>query len=203
MLQTLSRRERKKLETREALLEAAAALFHARGYDETTIEEITDKADVAKGTFFNYFSSKEELLSELALWSLEQLRAALDIGTGAPASPVARLKLLMRLMYDHASRDIEFSQRAFAARLCTPPPAPHASRWIHGLFSDLVSEAQNCGEIRPDADPEWISDLLRLFFFRQMRIFAYNKTGLPPADYFEHTIDLLMDGLAGPNWRRQ
>ena len=68
MEHALSRRERKKQETRQGLLEAALALFRERGYDETTIEEITDRADVAKGTFFNYFPSKEALLSELTVW---------------------------------------------------------------------------------------------------------------------------------------
>ena len=42
---TLSRRERKKLETRQALLEAALALFREKGYDETTVEEIQSIVD--------------------------------------------------------------------------------------------------------------------------------------------------------------
>ena len=65
MKSKLSRRERKKLETRQALLEAAWALFHDKGFHDTTIEEITDRADVAKGTFFNYFPSKEGVLLSL------------------------------------------------------------------------------------------------------------------------------------------
>ena len=54
----LSRRERKKKETRQRLLEAALRLFQEFGYDDTTVEEITRAADVAKSTFFNYFETK-------------------------------------------------------------------------------------------------------------------------------------------------
>ena len=111
MAQTLSRRERKKLETRQALLEAAAALFHEQGYDETTVEAITEQADVAKGTFFNYFPSKEDLLGELTVWGVERLRSALDVNQGAPASPVARIKLLTQLMRDQISRDLRKENR--------------------------------------------------------------------------------------------
>jgi AcrR family transcriptional regulator len=54
---SLSRRERKKLKTRQALFMAALSLFRGKGHAATTVEEITEKADVAKGTFCNYFPS--------------------------------------------------------------------------------------------------------------------------------------------------
>ena len=64
----LSRRERKKGETRERIFKAACKLFRHKGFEATTIDEIADKADVAKGTFFNYFPRKEAVLG----WSKTQ-----------------------------------------------------------------------------------------------------------------------------------
>jgi len=69
----LTRRERKKEETKERIFNAAMKLFKARGFEETTIEEITEKADVAKGTFFNYFPRKEEVLRYLSEQWLEEV----------------------------------------------------------------------------------------------------------------------------------
>src|ERR1700684_71848 len=65
------RRERRRVETRERIYRAALRIFAQRGYLETTVEDITDAADVGKGTFFNYFPTKEHVL---ATYGEERLR---------------------------------------------------------------------------------------------------------------------------------
>ncbi|MGR9244332.1 TetR family transcriptional regulator [Rhizobium leguminosarum] len=56
------RRERKRRQTRERIEQAAMALFLQRGFEATTIEDITEAADVSKRSFFDYFPSKEEVV---------------------------------------------------------------------------------------------------------------------------------------------
>ncbi|MEV7170551.1 TetR family transcriptional regulator [Streptomyces sp. NPDC093224] len=55
-------RERRKRRTRNALLRAALALFVARGYERTTVDEITEAVAVSQRTFFRYFANKEEVV---------------------------------------------------------------------------------------------------------------------------------------------
>jgi AcrR family transcriptional regulator len=57
------RRERKKQEARQRLYKAAIHLFKTQGYESTTVQQISDLADTAKATFFNYFPTKEHILS--------------------------------------------------------------------------------------------------------------------------------------------
>ncbi|MBL1120698.1 TetR family transcriptional regulator [Streptomyces sp. 110] len=58
----VGRRERKKAATRAAILEAATALFLARGFDAVTVREIADEADVSPKTVFTHFPHKEALV---------------------------------------------------------------------------------------------------------------------------------------------
>jgi len=51
--------------TREKIINTARTLFYSRGYQATSIQEIIDAVDIARGTFYHHFQSKEELLEEL------------------------------------------------------------------------------------------------------------------------------------------
>ena len=55
------RRERKKAATREAISDVATQLFLARGFDQVTVAEVAEAADVSIKTVFNHFGSKEDL----------------------------------------------------------------------------------------------------------------------------------------------
>ena len=74
----LGLRERKKQQTRETIVRVALELFAERGYDETTLAEIAEAADVSPRTIFSYFDSKEEILFCEASVDLDELKAALE-----------------------------------------------------------------------------------------------------------------------------
>jgi AcrR family transcriptional regulator len=74
----MGRRERKAAQTRLKLFRCALQLFAERGFPNVTVEDITEAADVGKGTFFNYFSSKDHVLSVMAEIQLGKVREALQ-----------------------------------------------------------------------------------------------------------------------------
>lgn len=80
-VEDLGLRERKKRQTRQALVETALTLFVERGYDETTITDITSAVDVSRRTFFSYFKSKDDLLFADADERLELLHESFAAST--------------------------------------------------------------------------------------------------------------------------
>src|SRR5262249_27974484 len=57
-----SRRQRKKEALRSHIIDRAIELFSARGIDDVTVEEIAEVADIGKGTIYNYFKTKEDIV---------------------------------------------------------------------------------------------------------------------------------------------
>ena len=60
----VSRRERKKQETKKNIVKIAMYLFRKQGFDATTMEQIAQEVDIAKGTLYNYFPVKESIICE-------------------------------------------------------------------------------------------------------------------------------------------
>ena len=108
---TLSRRERKKLETHRALSTAARELALASGLDGLTVEEIADAADVSVRTFFNYFSCKEEALVGVEPAVLDELGAELE-HRPADEAPLDALKAVLASGVD----DVEEAMRRWSLR---------------------------------------------------------------------------------------
>src|SRR6202163_2037424 len=72
------RRQRRASEIRERLFRAALDLFAQHSFADTTVEDITNAADVGKGTFFNYFPSKDHILLAFAEMQLAKLQSIIE-----------------------------------------------------------------------------------------------------------------------------
>src|ERR1017187_7984132 len=92
------RRERRAAETRLRLFRCALQLFAERGFSSVTVEDITEAADVGKGTFFNYFESKDHVLGVMAEIQLARVEEAVPL--------VASGKQKIRTVLHHLARGL-------------------------------------------------------------------------------------------------
>ena len=74
------RRERNKIRCRQRILRASRQLFSAKGYEETTMDDVAERSEVSKATLYNYFPGKDSLLMGIAEAELDEtaLRAAIS-----------------------------------------------------------------------------------------------------------------------------
>jgi AcrR family transcriptional regulator len=159
-----NRRERRRLETRERLYRAALELFGERGFLETTVEDITEAADVGKGTFFNYFPTKEHVL---AAYGGERIAAVERAREKARSTTGSVLDVLGELATDSAGQSHEnpaVLRAIYAAHAsCAPVRAELQKRMqtSRQILAEIIFMAQKRGEIRRDIAPIELARLVQ------------------------------------------
>lgn len=73
-----NRNERRRRQTRDLILKAADVIFRRKGVDGATVNDITDEADVAYGTFYNHFKSMDEIVEARAEMSIQRVADSTD-----------------------------------------------------------------------------------------------------------------------------
>jgi AcrR family transcriptional regulator len=147
------RRERRRAETRERIFRAAMDLFAQRGFFATTVEDITEAADVGKGTFFNYFPSKEHVLSVLHEIQLKKVGQALSAAKSTKQSIHEVLRELVMRVAEEPAR----SQLLARGLLSTVLSSDAVREMIvdtldrgREMLGEVLSMGQERGEIRKD-----------------------------------------------------
>jgi len=151
------RRERRRTETRERIFRAAMQLFAQHGFFSTTVEDITEAADVGKGTFFNYFPSKEHVLTVLHDIQIGKVERAVQ----ATHTGKDEIRTILRHLMDHVAEEPARSQplaRGLIATLFSSDPVREAmvATMARGrkLLQEILQFGQKRGEVRTDVSVE-------------------------------------------------
>lgn len=99
------RSQRRRLETRGKLLDAARNVMAEKGIDLATIAEIADAADVGFGSFYNHFGSKEEIAACVVERELGALQHAIDRLTHSVDDPAIALAVAISTLFRHVGND--------------------------------------------------------------------------------------------------
>ena len=126
-----NRAQKRAARTRRKLVKSALELFSSAGFAATTIEEITENADLGKGTFYRHFSGKEELQEELLIDSILRLQASLQSGR----RPRQSLKEALERIFEVHARSFR-RQRAAYFLLADRLLNMHANRESSGLLAE-------------------------------------------------------------------
>ena len=154
-------RERRKLATRQRILDAARASFVVRGYAGTTMDQVAVDAQVSRSTLFNYFARKDELLFSGLLGDLRSLISEWieDCRRRGLSAAATLTELLARL---GAWFEAQPAERAALTRCSFEAGGPLMPGWFDSaaLFAEILSDGVRSGELPADLDVEIASRLL-------------------------------------------
>jgi len=193
------RRERRRAETRERIFRAALHLFAQRGFLETTVEDITNAADVGKGTFFNYFPTKEHVLATFGSERLTALERALERAKRGPVLPV--LRELLSDFGGQAKENPALLRAIYAAHASCAPVRAELQQRIRAarrLLKQMFSLAQKGGEVRRDVPAQELARLTQVVFFGVAMSWCLNPDA-PVRATGEAVWDLFCRGICPKN----
>jgi len=200
VVSTLDPGERAKQERRRQILEAAKAVFADAGYHGASIHAIIEKAQIARGTFYLYFSSKAAVFDSILDQAMAELRGKIRrIEVEDPSAPPPQVQLRAQVV---ATLEYVVSDRALAMLLLSAGHTPdaEATERLDQFFAetrDLVRRAletgMEIGLLRP-CQPELVAAAM-LGMIRGVIELMIHQTDAPTVD--EVVSEMLMVALRG------
>jgi AcrR family transcriptional regulator len=181
----------------ESLLAVAVAVFNERGYDGTSMEDLSRRLGISKSSIYYHVDSKEDLLALALDRALDGLfRVADEVkASGEPA--IIRLERLVRGSVQVLADRLPYVTLLLRARgnTSTEREALARRREFDQIVADLVAEAEQDGDIRPDVDPAITA---RLLFGMVNSLVEWYQPGRPAtstAELADAVCAVAFDGL--------
>ena len=149
-LKSPGRRERRAAETRVRLFRSALQLISERGFSNVTVEDITEAADVGKGTFFNYFATKDHVLGVMAEIQLGKVEEAAAIAAEDKLPVQSVLHNLVLRLAEEPGRSPALARALISSFLATESVRTLIERNMQRgrkMIAEIVASGQRTGEI--------------------------------------------------------
>lgn len=195
--QNQTRWDRKKEQARTKIIDIAIDLFEKQGFDGTTMEQIAEEADVAKGTLYNYFSSKGAIIVAYVqrinrnyepLW-----QKVIDENPNTRARLLAMLEI--GLGWAGQNKDIYMMYTSSRLRdLSNKQMEPDKRSGLQGIFERIIRRGQAEGELRSDIPAEAMAALFYTNVFMVLTVWMAYGDDFPVHETVRNTIDLFLNG---------
>ncbi|MDO9518548.1 MAG: TetR/AcrR family transcriptional regulator [Methanosarcinaceae archaeon] len=198
----MSLREKKKTETKNKIFEVSGRLFKEKGFEKTTVDEITKEAGIAKGTFFNYFPTKEALLlyfgeqKEELIYDLIENETMKGIPTKEKitnflvflAESVEKDKALTKLMVFEYTRYMVHSGLGPCEDKCR----------LHRLTETvcgLLDEGAKIGDVKTSLDVYKASEIITGVYLHSLIMWLNSEDKISFSNDISGKINMLFEGI--------
>jgi len=176
---------------RDQLIASGLETLHREGFNGSAVQDITDAAGVPKGSFYNYFESKEALALEVIDRYGEEVRALAGVLSDESLSPLERLRRYFALVATKfAARSYErgclignlSNELADHSRLIRDRLSSNFAGWSRQI-EGCIRDGQKAGEVSRDIDPRVLADFLLNSFEGAILRMKVEKDGSPLDDF--------------------
>lgn len=198
----MGRREEKREATRQDILAAAGVLFIKKGYEATSVDDIAEAANVAKGTLYYHFKSKDEVLLGLSIGYLKRLNEKVDQQLSSGLPPLDVLVDTLKSTAHDTEAYKELSRYFFLAmfsQMREQFECPYKDDQVASLpniISKVVKAAQDRGDIEPHWDSRELGAMIAGLSHHAQVTWIVLEEDRPLVDKVESWVKVIIRGIA-------
>jgi AcrR family transcriptional regulator len=198
----MSLREKKKIETKDRIFEASGRLFKEKGFENTTVDEIAKEVGIAKGTFFNYFPTKEALLLYFGEQRDELINNLIENEAKRSIPTKEKIKNLLICLAESYEKDKEltklliFEYRRYIGYSGLRPGEDKSRSHHHSkILHDLLEEGIKNREVKNHIEVKKAAEILTAVYFHSLIVWLKSESIFSFSTDISEKIDLLFEGI--------
>ncbi len=190
---TLTRTKKRQKATKERIFRVAMKLFIEKGFENTTVSEITEAADIGKGTFFSYFPTKEAVFGQLGEMMMEAMSAAAEEGMNTKQPIPVVLKNTLTASADWHESNKPITQQMVRLKISMEADTPNKRR-LFELLKNLVRNGQDNGDLSKEVNVQDAAIVLVGIYFTVIAYWVITENS-SLRERLESSIDIILKGL--------
>ncbi len=172
----MGKRQEAALETRQKIIGAVQSLLQEKAADSISIEEITAKAGVAKGSFYTYFKRKEDVISVIAMECYNIIReTAFSASGGVYEQLCGYLKDSVKIIKKHTLQIAQNWMKSVSAPLPGEQGGMEKYQFDFDNILEMIKNAVKAGELKEDTPCETITQLIMNSYYGAVVVWCITK----------------------------
>jgi AcrR family transcriptional regulator len=195
-------RELKKEDKKERLLKGAMELFTKKGFEKTSIEDITINAKVAKGTFYNFFDKKEDVIRYFLDNEISNSRREIERKLVLKDNIIDQLELLIFTYLKNIFKNKDFSRVLIRERIGKIGVVSHRNEIkLMQSISQLIDMAKERNEIKNQVDSRHMAEMIFAMYtmYAVYWLNGFIKTKRQCVVRIREVLHLVFDGVGTNN----
>lgn len=196
----ITRSERKKDELQNKIINTALKLFSDHGLAAVTMEQIAEEVDIAKGTLYNHFSSKDAIIAAFLQRNFSERQAERVEEMRSLPDTRARLLLIFNQLVEGVQRNRDIFEAFMVYRMkqvLSFSPEEGDNTGLSGLVHELIVLGQQSGDLRSDLPEDLLSGLFEYSLIAAVKPFYLNPQTYHAHESIERCVDLFLNGARG------
>lgn len=176
----------------------ARELFSTKGFKDTSVSDITKKTGIGVGSFYNFYSSKEEVFLEVFLRESEQMKQSIVSSVDLDADPALVIKEIISRLFagirenpilrEWYSRDVYNKLEKYMTE-----DEETESDYSYNLFMEIITKWQRSGKIRKDIDSELVLAMFNSLSFIDLHKEEIGSHHFP--QLLDYLVEFIVNGL--------